>query len=229
MNEYKFHIGDYRRDAGHLTVEEHGIYRYLIDELFLQETPLLPDISLLSRKMRLTSDQKPLLEQILAEFFELTDEGYTHPRVLRELSRIYDVSAQARANIKKRWDRKNGNTPVKKNDTPVLRPNNDSNTGDILPSNPVTQKPNNPQKKGSAKKRSNGRFKPPTPDQVQTYIDEKNYQGFTGETFCDFYIARNWQLSHGKQMSDWKAAVRTWNNRRNDDQPPQTNKWETGL
>lgn len=144
MNEYKFHIGDYRRDAGHLTVEEAGIYRYLIDESFLQETPLSPDIHLLSRKMRLTSDQKPLLVLILDEFFVLTDDGYVHDRVSRELSRIYDVSETARANINKRWAKKNGNTPVKKKDTPVLPANNGGNTGDILPSNPVTQQPSNP-------------------------------------------------------------------------------------
>jgi len=66
-----------------------------------------------------------------------------------------------------------------------------------------------------------GRFAPPRAEEVQTYLDEKNIVTFTGEYFCDHYIARGWQLSNGVKVKDWKACVRTWLNRNRNDQPAE--------
>jgi hypothetical protein len=52
-------------------------------------------------------------------------------------------------------------------------------------------------------------FKPPTPDEVQEYLDSQKCKFFDGEQFCDFYTARGWLIGKNK-MKDWKAAVRTW-------------------
>lgn len=52
-------------------------------------------------------------------------------------------------------------------------------------------------------------FKPPTPDEVQEYLDSQNAKFFDGEQFCDFYTARGWLIGKNK-MKDWRAAVRTW-------------------
>ena len=37
MHYYKFNIADYRKDTGHLSTIEHGIYRQLIDWYYLDE------------------------------------------------------------------------------------------------------------------------------------------------------------------------------------------------
>ena len=56
------------------------------------------------------------------------------------------------------------------------------------------------------------RFSPPTVDEVREYCQERN-NGIDAAAFVDFYVARGWMI--GKtHMKDWKAAVRTWENRR---------------
>lgn len=52
-------------------------------------------------------------------------------------------------------------------------------------------------------------FQPPTPDEVQAYLDSQKAKFFDGEQFCDFYTARGWLIGKNK-MKDWRAAVRTW-------------------
>ena len=52
-------------------------------------------------------------------------------------------------------------------------------------------------------------FQPPTPDEVQEYLDSQGVKFFGGEQFCDFYASRGWLIGNNK-MKDWRAAVRTW-------------------
>lgn len=59
------------------------------------------------------------------------------------------------------------------------------------------------------------RFQKPTVDEVRAYIVERN-NGLTAqdaETFVDFYEAKGWKIGN-QPMKDWKAAVRTWENKR---------------
>ena len=90
--------------------------------------------------------------------------------------------------------------------------------------NPYTEKPftENPTqlstKESSIKKSStdnNKRFVRPTVEQVAEYIRENDY-GIDAESFVDYYNANGWKV--GKQsMKDWKAAVRNWERRREND------------
>ena len=59
------------------------------------------------------------------------------------------------------------------------------------------------------------RFTPPTVEEVTAYCSERN-NGINPQAFIDYYQARKWYLGKTK-MSDWKAAVRTWENRRKSD------------
>ena len=71
------------------------------------------------------------------------------------------------------------------------------------------------------------RFTAPTVEDVSAYCKERN-NGIDPEYFVAYYTARNWVLSNGKKMSDWKAAVITWekreknNNRFSPSQPKKT-------
>lgn len=77
MHYYQFNIADYRKDASHLTPVEHHIYRWLIDEYFLQESPIPNNVPLLLRKMQLKNKHRESVEQILFEFFyPACDEDY---------------------------------------------------------------------------------------------------------------------------------------------------------
>lgn len=62
------------------------------------------------------------------------------------------------------------------------------------------------------KEKKEKRFTPPTAEEVRAYCQEKKY-GIDPEAFIDFYQSKNWKVGKDK-MSDWKAAVRTWERRR---------------
>ena len=79
-------------------------------------------------------------------------------------------------------------------------------------------------KNQEGKKETTKRFKPPTTGEVEEYCTSRS-NGINPESFVDFYEARAWQIGANK-MKNWKAAVRTWENRRKDQQPVQQNKWE---
>lgn len=54
-------------------------------------------------------------------------------------------------------------------------------------------------------------FVPPTVDEVKAYVKEKGYH-VDADNFVDFYTSKGWMVGKNK-MKDWKAAVRTWNNK----------------
>lgn len=64
---------------------------------------------------------------------------------------------------------------------------------------------------GEREKRST-RFTPPSPDEVQRYCDER-HNGIVGSEFCDFYASKGWMIGKTR-MKDWKAAIRTWERKR---------------
>ena len=76
---------------------------------------------------------------------------------------------------------------------------------------------NNNKKEKSIKKKK-GAFAPPSLDEVSDYCRERN-NGIDPKRFIDYYEARGWMAGRTK-MKDWKAAVRTWENRekKTDDQ-----------
>lgn len=59
-----------------------------------------------------------------------------------------------------------------------------------------------------------GRFEPPHLEHVEAYCSERK-NGINAQQFLDYYAARGWKLN-GKTMKDWKACVRTWEQRRNE-------------
>lgn len=65
--------------------------------------------------------------------------------------------------------------------------------------------------KENKKKDSPKRFVPPSLDEVQAYCTERR-NGIDAEAFIDFYTSKNWYVGKTK-MTDWKAAVRTWESR----------------
>lgn len=56
------------------------------------------------------------------------------------------------------------------------------------------------------------KFEKPTIEQIQEYCIERN-NGINAEAFYDFYESKNWYVGKNK-MSDWKACVRTWEQRK---------------
>lgn len=53
-----------------------------------------------------------------------------------------------------------------------------------------------------------GRFSPPSLDEVIAYCEERN-RGVDAERWYNFYTSKGWMVGKNK-MKDWRAAVRTW-------------------
>lgn len=67
--------------------------------------------------------------------------------------------------------------------------------------------PNNPESKNGG---AAPRFTPPTVEEVRGYCKQRG-NSVDPERFVDYYQAQGWKLANGRQMKDWKAAVRsTW-------------------
>lgn len=63
------------------------------------------------------------------------------------------------------------------------------------------------------------KFKPPTVEEVTAYCKERK-NGVDPQRFIDFYESKGWKVGN-QAMKDWKACVRTWEQRgesRNDRQ-----------
>ncbi len=68
----------------------------------------------------------------------------------------------------------------------------------------------------SNKERGTSRnFVPPTLSEVKAYCQERN-NGINPQSFIDFYSSKGWFVGKNK-MKDWKAAVRTWEQRRKEE------------
>lgn len=106
MNYYPFHIGDYVTHTAHLTPMEDCAYRRLLDNYYLTEQPLPADVKSCARLIRMRDNVEDV-EQVLSEFFALTDAGWSHSRCDAELVRMKEkqekakASAQASVNARK--------------------------------------------------------------------------------------------------------------------------------
>jgi uncharacterized protein YdaU (DUF1376 family) len=137
MHYYQHNIGDYRKDTGHLTLLEHGIYRQLLDTYYTEESPLTNDLNKLMRSHSVrNADEVQAFENVLNDFFKLTEKGYVHDRCDKELEKIYGKSESARASANARWAKRN-----KVIDANAMQTQSESNAIGMLPNNPI---PNNP-------------------------------------------------------------------------------------
>jgi len=86
----------------------------------------------------------------------------------------------------------------------------------VIQSNPNPNPNLNPKESRGANK-----FTPPSLDEVTAYCRERG-NAVDPERFIDFYVSKGWMVGKTK-MKDWKACIRTWESRDNQDGgKPQT-------
>jgi len=101
MHYYKFNIADYRKDTGHLSTIEHGIYRQLIDWYYLDETPIPLETQVVSRRLRLASEVDVLsLQNVLSDFFKEGKSGYVHKRIELDINDYHEQAEKNQRNGK---------------------------------------------------------------------------------------------------------------------------------
>lgn len=90
---------------------------------------------------------------------------------------------------------------------------NERQTDDKPMTNERQQLKNNKNIKNSKnEKNNNRRFTPPTLEEVAEYINQMNYH-INAEQFIDYYESNGWMVGKS-HMKDWKATVRNWERRR---------------
>jgi len=107
LNYYQKHIGDFNSATRHLTRIERSIYSDMIELYYDKEVPLPSNPAVICRKV-LARDELEIdaVGSILAEFFELKDDGYFNRRcqdvIDKFQSGIKNKSKAGRASAKKR-------------------------------------------------------------------------------------------------------------------------------
>lgn len=80
-------------------------------------------------------------------------------------------------------------------------------------STPPTSQENLTYKRNIQKKiQKKGNFVPPSLKELDDYINQQKYKGFTSQQWLNFYESKDWMIGKNK-LRNWKAAVRTWGNK----------------
>ena len=137
MHYYKFNIADYRKDTGHLSTVEHGIYRQLIDWYYLDEKPIPIETQVVMRRLRLGSEHEPALQNVLADFFVKGEDGYKQGRIDLEINEYHSQADKNRTNGKL------GGRPKKTQSVISGNPDESENNPNHKPltNKPLTNKP----------------------------------------------------------------------------------------
>jgi uncharacterized protein YdaU (DUF1376 family) len=97
VNYYERHLGDYARDACHLSIMEHGAYTLLLDRYYTTEQGIPQDQA--HRVCRARSrDERAAVDATLAEFFVLVNGIWTNSRAEREIAKMRSKIEAARVN-----------------------------------------------------------------------------------------------------------------------------------
>jgi hypothetical protein len=132
----------------------------------------------------------------------------------RDNANYEEMCRKQSENIKKRWN-KNAEKAVPSNTTVYHRipsDTNDTNTKEKEKEKTKEKEKEKIKEKAASGEATSSRFVPPTVEVVQAYcLERKN--GIDAQSFVDFYSSKNWMVGKNK-MSDWKAAMRTWERRK---------------
>lgn len=102
MFYFKFHIGDYRSDAQHLTLLEHGVYFTLMSTYYITEQPLPKDERQLFRLAGArTDEERQAVIDVVNEFFIPTETHWVHSRIDFEIAEYHSKADANRENGKK--------------------------------------------------------------------------------------------------------------------------------
>jgi len=96
-------------------------------------------------------------------------------------------------------------------DTPCIQPVSNADTEVRLGKDRLGEDSLSKDSKG----KSTRRFTPPSVEEVAEYINQMNYH-INAETFIDYYESNGWLVGKA-HMKDWKATVRNWERRRQND------------
>jgi uncharacterized protein YdaU (DUF1376 family) len=216
MHFYQFNIGDYRRDASHLTLLEHGVYRQLLDTYYLDEKPLTRDLTALMRTHCIRSaEEQQALKNVLKDFFDDTPEGFIHRGCDRVIEAYRKKSRMASESAKARWSQSHAN---------ALPTESESNADGMLTNNhkPITNN-QEPIKKPMQRGTRLPADSPLSEDWILFCRQERPdlVPSDVYAEFRDYWVAQPGQKG---VKTDWPATWRNWVRRQK--AKPQQSAWQ---
>ena len=204
MNYYERHIGDYAKDAGHLSMLEHGAYTILLDRYYSTEQGI-PEGKAHRLCRARTDDEVQAVDVVLEEFFELVDGVWINSRAEEEILKARAKIVASQENGKK------GGRPPKTVEETQQKPNPfDSET---------QQKPNPFDSETQIKAHQTPNTKhqtpedqnqhPPTPSAkpVADKTESASPVGAAGggSGFAEFWLAYPKKVGKGEAERKWKT------------------------
>lgn len=129
MNYYKRHIGDYMKDASHLSLLEHGIYMRLMDVYYTRESAIPVDQAARLIGAR-SKDEKEALAVVVAEFFQEVDGFYKQTRCDIEIA-LMQQKAETNRDVGKRGGRPKKETAKVQSGNPEITQTVSENNPDV--------------------------------------------------------------------------------------------------
>lgn len=213
MHHYERNIGDYLRDASHLSLLEHGIYTRLLDIYYLNEKPLSPELKVIARQIGArTQDELDALSNVLNDFFQKTESGYSQKRCDKELEKIYEKSEKARQSAASRWGKtENASQEKCERNANAMPSHSERNANGMLP---ITHNPEEKEEANASSKKKASRINPDfeLPDDWKAWaLAETQWTpdavAREFSRFRDYWVAKS-----GKDATkaDWLATWRNW-------------------
>lgn len=119
----------------------------------------------------------------------------------------YEETCRKRTeSISKRWNTNESNS-LQKNTKEYKSIQNGSESESDSDSESDIKEKDTP--KGVSKEKARPRADVPTLEEVKAYCMER-HSSVVPEHFVDYYKSQSWKKANGRPLTDWKAAVRTW-------------------
>lgn len=97
MNYYEKHLGDYAKDAGHLSMLEHGAYNLLIDRYYASEAGI-PAEAAYDFSRAHSKIERQATDKVLKQFFILVDGVWKKNRIEEEIAKAQRKISAAQIN-----------------------------------------------------------------------------------------------------------------------------------
>lgn len=222
MHYYTRNLGDYAKDAGHLSTLQHGIYSLLMDWYYANERPIPEGLahSIARLDVDHTGAPHPLRGQVdlvLTQFFTLVDGAWRKGRIDAEIKAYHEKAEKNRKNGQAGGrPRKDGN-PVGSQSEPNRNPNQE----------PETNKSKNPLNPPSGDLPAKEGRKKAAAIELKTYLDSLNGERFVkpGDTILEyassielppvflklaFFEFRDRMIESAKKQKDWLKTYRAY-------------------
>lgn len=206
---YSHHIADFRRDTSHLSHEQRGVYRDLLDAYYFNAGNLTCDLDQLARIISVqTQSERTALAGAVAEYFTTRNGRLRQKRADEEIDRIRDKSIKAKASAIAKHQKYNNKEPC------VRTANGDANVVLTMNHEPLTIKEDTPptpseEKTPKPKVKKNARSSSQISDE---FSPDLSGIALASELNIDLEIVRrefvDYWKSVGKPMCDWQATFR---------------------